>query len=71
MYNYFLNFRFFSFSVRDDRIRVERMKNVYFEYSHAFQEVTEFYAKDVVDIKGKCFIHVSHMSANVTELRFG
>ncbi|XP_052499589.1 DNA mismatch repair protein Msh3 [Budorcas taxicolor] len=38
-------------SVRDDRIRVERMKNVYFEYSHAFQEVTEFYAKDVVDIK--------------------
>ncbi|XP_065775134.1 DNA mismatch repair protein Msh3 isoform X1 [Muntiacus reevesi] len=38
-------------SVRDDRIRVERMKNMYFEYSHAFQEVTEFYAKDVVDIK--------------------
>lgn len=41
-----------AMSVRDDRIRVERMKNVYFEYSHAFQEVTEFYAKDVVDIKG-------------------
>ncbi|KAG5209500.1 hypothetical protein JEQ12_017065 [Ovis aries] len=40
-----------AMSVRDDRIRVERMKNVYFEYSHAFQEVTEFYAKDVVDIK--------------------
>uniref|UniRef100_A0A8C3WW70 DNA mismatch repair protein MSH3 n=1 Tax=Catagonus wagneri TaxID=51154 RepID=A0A8C3WW70_9CETA len=39
-------------SVRDDRIRVERMDNMYFEYSHAFQEVTEFYAKDVVDIKG-------------------
>ena len=71
MYNYFLNFRFFSFSVRDDRIRVERMKNVYFEYSHAFQEVTEFYAKDVVDIKGKYFIRVNHMSANVTELRSG
>ena len=71
MYNYFLNFRFFSFSVRDDRIRVERMKNVYFEYSHAFQEVTEFYAKDVVDIKGKYFIRVSHMSANVTELGSG
>ncbi|XP_068391686.1 DNA mismatch repair protein Msh3 isoform X2 [Eschrichtius robustus] len=39
-------------SVRDDRIRVERMDNMYFEYSHAFQEVTEFYAKDVVDGKG-------------------
>ncbi|XP_074184883.1 DNA mismatch repair protein Msh3 [Rhinolophus sinicus] len=39
-------------SVRDDRIRVERMDNMYFEYSHAFQVVTEFYAKDVVDIKG-------------------
>ncbi|KAK2499926.1 hypothetical protein MC885_017294, partial [Smutsia gigantea] len=39
-------------SVRDDRIRVERMDNMYFEYSHAFQEVTEFYAKDVAEIKG-------------------
>ncbi|XP_016076774.1 PREDICTED: DNA mismatch repair protein Msh3-like [Miniopterus natalensis] len=39
-------------SVRDDRIRVERMDAMYFEYSHAFQVVTEFYAKDVVDIKG-------------------
>ncbi|KAM5300159.1 DNA mismatch repair protein Msh3 [Ctenodactylus gundi] len=38
--------------VRDDRIRVERMENIYFEYSHAFQVVTEFYAKDVVDLKG-------------------
>ncbi|XP_037385883.1 DNA mismatch repair protein Msh3 isoform X2 [Talpa occidentalis] len=38
-------------SVRDDRIRVERMDNTHFEYSHAFQVVTEFYAKDVVDIK--------------------
>uniref|UniRef100_A0A8C0JI70 DNA mismatch repair protein MSH3 n=1 Tax=Canis lupus dingo TaxID=286419 RepID=A0A8C0JI70_CANLU len=38
-------------SVRDDRIRVERMDNVYFEYSHAFQAVTEFYAKDAVDIQ--------------------
>ncbi|XP_004678489.1 PREDICTED: DNA mismatch repair protein Msh3 [Condylura cristata] len=40
-----------AISVRDDRIRVERMDNTYFEYSHAFQVVTEFYAKDVVDIK--------------------
>ncbi|ELK11483.1 DNA mismatch repair protein Msh3 [Pteropus alecto] len=39
-------------SVRDDRIRVERMDNMYFEYSHAFQMVTEFYSNDVVDIKG-------------------
>ncbi|ELW70009.1 DNA mismatch repair protein Msh3 [Tupaia chinensis] len=40
-------------SVRDDRIRVERMNSLYFEYSHAFQAVTEFYAKDAkVDIKG-------------------
>lgn len=38
--------------MQDDRIRVERMDNVYFEYSHAFQAVTEFYAKDAVDPKG-------------------
>ncbi|KAM8778289.1 DNA mismatch repair protein Msh3 isoform 2-T2 [Rhynchonycteris naso] len=38
-------------SVRDDRIRVERMDNMYFKYSHAFQVVTEFYAKDL-DTKG-------------------
>lgn len=39
-------------SVRDDRIRVERMNNAYFEYSHAFQTVTEFYARDIVDSQG-------------------
>ncbi|XP_069848894.1 DNA mismatch repair protein Msh3 isoform X2 [Dipodomys merriami] len=39
-------------SVRDDRIRVERMDNIYFEYSHAFQAVSEFYGKEIVDIKG-------------------
>ncbi|GAB1298427.1 DNA mismatch repair protein [Apodemus speciosus] len=39
-------------SVRDDRIRVERMNNTYFEYSHAFQTVTEFYAKETVDSQG-------------------
>lgn len=44
---------------------------MYFEYSHAFQEVTEFYAKDVAEIKGKYFIHVSHMFSNLIELRFG
>uniref|UniRef100_A0A2K5CCT3 DNA mismatch repair protein MSH3 n=1 Tax=Aotus nancymaae TaxID=37293 RepID=A0A2K5CCT3_AOTNA len=45
-----------SVSVRDDRIRVERMDNTYFEYSHAFQAVTEFYAKDTVDFKGSKII---------------
>ncbi|XP_031216322.1 DNA mismatch repair protein Msh3 isoform X2 [Mastomys coucha] len=39
-------------SVRDDRIRVERMNNTYFEYSHAFQTVTEFYAREIVDSQG-------------------
>ncbi|KAM6148466.1 DNA mismatch repair protein Msh3 [Erethizon dorsatum] len=38
--------------VRDDRIRVERMDNVYFDHSHAFQVVTEFYAQDPVDVRG-------------------
>lgn len=56
--------------MRDDRIRVERMDNMYFEYSHAFQMVTEFYSNDVVDIKGKYFMHMSHMSLNLTELSF-
>ncbi|XP_078221398.1 DNA mismatch repair protein Msh3 isoform X6 [Callithrix jacchus] len=45
-----------SVSVRDDRIRVERMDDTYFEYSHAFQAVTEFYAKDTVDFKGSKII---------------
>ncbi|KAM9694701.1 DNA mismatch repair protein Msh3 [Trichechus inunguis] len=39
-------------SVRDDRIRVERMDNIYFEYSYAFQVVIDFYANDIVDVKG-------------------
>uniref|UniRef100_G1NWJ2 DNA mismatch repair protein n=1 Tax=Myotis lucifugus TaxID=59463 RepID=G1NWJ2_MYOLU len=38
--------------VRDDRIRVERMDNMYFEYSHASQVFTEFCVKDIIDIKG-------------------
>ncbi|XP_064452366.1 DNA mismatch repair protein Msh3 isoform X3 [Mirounga angustirostris] len=37
--------------VQDDRIRVERMDDMYFEYSHAFQAVTEFYAKDALDVQ--------------------
>lgn len=39
-------------SVRYDRIRVERMDNTYFEYSHAFQAVTEFYAREAADSRG-------------------
>nr|XP_048311858.1 DNA mismatch repair protein Msh3 isoform X2 [Myodes glareolus] len=39
-------------SMRYDRIRVERMDNTYFEYSHAFQAVTEFYAREVADSRG-------------------
>lgn len=57
--------------MRDDRIRVERMDNMYFEYSHASQVFTEFYVKDMIDIKGKYYIHVSYMFSNLTELRFG
>lgn len=57
------NFNFSLSSVRDDRIRVERMNNAYFEYSHAFQTVTEFYAKETVDSQGKSFIPVTHMSS--------
>ncbi|XP_037657353.1 DNA mismatch repair protein Msh3 isoform X1 [Choloepus didactylus] len=53
-------------SVRDDRIRVERMENIYFEYSYAFQAVTEFYAKDEVDIKGsQCFSGIINLEKPV------
>lgn len=61
-----LKFPFFLLSTRDDRIRVERMDNTYFEYSHAFQAVTEFYAKEVVDSRGEYFILFTlarHMSS--------
>uniref|UniRef100_A0A8V5GYX9 DNA mismatch repair protein MSH3 n=1 Tax=Melopsittacus undulatus TaxID=13146 RepID=A0A8V5GYX9_MELUD len=36
-----------SMRLRDDRIRIERMENLYFEYSHAFQLITGFYTKEV------------------------
>ncbi|RMC08071.1 hypothetical protein DUI87_15102 [Hirundo rustica rustica] len=32
--------------LQDDRIRIERMENLNFEYSHAFQRVTDFYTKE-------------------------
>lgn len=38
--------------LRDDRIRIERMGNHHFEYTHAFQLITDFYAKEVPDITG-------------------
>ncbi|XP_067172842.1 DNA mismatch repair protein Msh3 [Apteryx mantelli] len=41
-----------SMRLRDDRIRIERMENLHFEYSHAFQLITDFYAREVPEITG-------------------
>ncbi|XP_039401053.1 DNA mismatch repair protein Msh3 isoform X3 [Mauremys reevesii] len=41
-----------SVSLRDDRIRIERMESIYFEYSRAFQLMTDFYARGVLDTTG-------------------
>ncbi|XP_040435492.1 DNA mismatch repair protein Msh3 isoform X3 [Falco naumanni] len=41
-----------SMRLWDDRIRIERMENLHFEYSHAFQLITDFYAKEVPDTTG-------------------
>ncbi|XP_074935705.1 DNA mismatch repair protein Msh3 [Phalacrocorax aristotelis] len=41
-----------SMRLRDDRIRIERMEKLHFEYSHAFQLITDFYAKEVPDTTG-------------------
>ncbi|XP_034629992.1 DNA mismatch repair protein Msh3 [Trachemys scripta elegans] len=41
-----------SVSLRDDRIRIERMESIYFEYSHAFQLITDFYARGMLDTTG-------------------
>ncbi|KAM6230940.1 DNA mismatch repair protein Msh3 [Porphyrio hochstetteri] len=38
-----------SMRLRDDRIRIERMGKLNFEYSHAFQLITDFYTKEVPD----------------------
>nr|XP_048706048.1 DNA mismatch repair protein Msh3 isoform X5 [Caretta caretta] len=38
-----------SVSLRDDRIRIERMESIYFQYSHAFQLITDFYARGVLN----------------------
>ena len=46
---------FFLCRLRDDRIRIERMENLHFEYSHAFQLITDFYAKEVPDTTGMSF----------------
>ncbi|XP_078070007.1 DNA mismatch repair protein Msh3 [Mustelus asterias] len=37
-------------SLRDDRIRVERMDSIHFEYSNAFQLTSEFYARGNSDL---------------------
>ncbi|XP_043564150.1 DNA mismatch repair protein Msh3 isoform X2 [Chiloscyllium plagiosum] len=37
-------------SLRDDRIRVERMDSIHFEYSHAFQVTSDFYASGTSDV---------------------
>uniref|UniRef100_A0A8C0QNN3 DNA mismatch repair protein MSH3 n=1 Tax=Chelonoidis abingdonii TaxID=106734 RepID=A0A8C0QNN3_CHEAB len=41
-----------SVSLRDDRIRIERMEGIHFEYSHAFQLITDFYTRGVLDTTG-------------------
>ncbi|XP_038259774.1 DNA mismatch repair protein Msh3 isoform X3 [Dermochelys coriacea] len=41
-----------SVSLRDDRIRIERMESTYFQYSHAFQLITDFYAKGMLNTTG-------------------
>ncbi|XP_030326134.1 DNA mismatch repair protein Msh3 isoform X6 [Strigops habroptila] len=41
-----------SMRLRDDRIRIEKMENLHFEYSHAFQLITDFYTKEVPDTTG-------------------
>ncbi|XP_065406220.1 DNA mismatch repair protein Msh3 isoform X5 [Chrysemys picta bellii] len=41
-----------SVSLQDDRIRIERMESIYFEYSHAFQLITDFYARGMLDTTG-------------------
>ncbi|XP_077673253.1 DNA mismatch repair protein Msh3 isoform X2 [Eretmochelys imbricata] len=41
-----------SVSLRDDRIRIERMESIYFQYSHAFQLITDFYARGVLNTTG-------------------
>ncbi|XP_062985738.1 DNA mismatch repair protein Msh3 [Elgaria multicarinata webbii] len=41
-----------SISLRDDRIRIERMENKHFEYSDAFQLITDFYGSCTLDGTG-------------------
>ncbi|XP_053147197.1 DNA mismatch repair protein Msh3 isoform X2 [Hemicordylus capensis] len=41
-----------SVCLRDDRIRIERMENNHFEYSSAFQLITDFYGSRVIDSTG-------------------
>ncbi|XP_030049192.1 DNA mismatch repair protein Msh3 [Microcaecilia unicolor] len=41
-----------SVSLQDDRIRIEKIDGLHFEYSHAFQFVTEFYGGEVLSVTG-------------------
>lgn len=43
---------FFLCRLQDDRIRIERMESLNFEYSHAFQRVTDFYTKEAPGAAG-------------------
>lgn len=54
---------FFLCRLQDDRIRIERMENRNFEYSHAFQRVTDFYAKEVPGTTGMSFRFLCKRSA--------
>nr|XP_033781367.1 DNA mismatch repair protein Msh3 isoform X3 [Geotrypetes seraphini] len=41
-----------SVSFHDDRIRIEKIDSLHFEFSHAFQFVTEFYGNEVLSATG-------------------
>ncbi|KAJ6669855.1 hypothetical protein lerEdw1_000404 [Lerista edwardsae] len=41
-----------SVRLRDDRIRIERIDNKHFEYSNAFQRITDFYGSRILDSTG-------------------
>lgn len=58
-----LKINFFFFRLQDDRIRIERMENLNFEYSHAFQKVTDFYTKEVPGSAGMSFRFLCKRSA--------
>lgn len=40
------------YSLQDDRIRIERMKNEHFEYGSAFKMITDFYGNQILNGTG-------------------